>query len=191
MVVMYLAGRYEPTFLAYLSSLFPATLSQYFVGIIIILAGLIVGRLAGRLVTLLLHELEIDRILQSRGIHFSLKHSLSLAVSGLIYVVAVLFALLYIGVGRPVMIGVAVVALLVFLISFFLAIKDTVPNLVAGLIIHHRSMFEVGDKLTYGDLSGRVEEIALLETRIKTKANDLIYIPNALLIKKVVVLRRR
>ena len=80
--------------------------------------------------------------------------------------------------------------MVVVVISILLAIKDFIPNVIAGLVIHLSDHIRVGDKVTVNDIEGKVMAVNALETRLETKRGDTIYVPNSILTKTVVKKKR-
>ena len=73
-----------------------------------------------------------------------------------------------------------------------LAVKDFVPNAVAGFIIYQKKKIKVNDIIQVNNIEGKVIELALLDTKIKVKSNDIVFIPNSLLIKsEVKIIKKR
>lgn len=54
-----------------------------------------------------------------------------------------------------------------------------VGNVIAGLVMTYMRPFKIGDFIKYGDIEGFVIEKTVLVTRIRTRKNDVITIPNA------------
>jgi small-conductance mechanosensitive channel len=59
------------------------------------------------------------------------------------------------------------------------AAQDLLANFVAGVFILKDKPFEVGDWIEWNDMSGRVEDIDLRVSRVKTFDNEQITVPNA------------
>ena len=98
-------------------------------------------------------------------------------VTTVIVSVGVLSALLTIPSVRAVAGGViASTAILGLILG--LAAQKTLSNFVAGILIAVAQPFRLGDLITVGDQSGRVEEIGLTYTFIKTPDNARLVIPN-------------
>ena len=80
-------------------------------------------------------------------------------------------------------IGVPVAALAAGLgmggLAFALATKSTLENLVAGLMIYSDKPIRLGDLCNIGGFSGKVENIGLRSTRLRTIDRTLVMIPNA------------
>ncbi|NPA23944.1 MAG: mechanosensitive ion channel [Crenarchaeota archaeon] len=64
-------------------------------------------------------------------------------------------------------------------------------NITAGIVLMIWKPFQIGDSVEIipENISGRVEDITLMFTKIKTEQGDSIYIPNTLLMQKVIKTR--
>ena len=71
-----------------------------------------------------------------------------------------------------------------FLVGF--AFKDIAENFLAGVILAFNRPFNINDSIQVKDLLGRVAELNLRTTRIKTYDGKDIYVPNALVLKEPV-----
>jgi len=72
-------------------------------------------------------------------------------------------------------------------IAVGLAAQDSLSNIIAGFLIFWDKPFLVGDYLTVMDQYGRVVEITMRSTRIRTQQNTYVVIPNKHIIDSVVV----
>ncbi|MCP5106046.1 MAG: mechanosensitive ion channel family protein [bacterium] len=61
-----------------------------------------------------------------------------------------------------------------------LASKDTVANVFGSIVIFFDKPFQIGDWIEMGSLEGTVEDVGLRTTRVRTFANSLVTVPNAL-----------
>lgn len=100
---------------------------------------------------------------------------LSKLVRGVLYFVAVLFALSV--AGAPV--GSALGALAVFGLAIGLAAQEVFGNFIAGLILLWRQPFESGDQIISGDHEGTVDTIDLRVTQLIDYDGEIIMIPNS------------
>ena len=57
--------------------------------------------------------------------------------------------------------------------------SSIIGNVMAGLVMTYMRPFHVGDFIKYGDMEGFVIEKSVLGTRIRTRKNDVITIPNS------------
>jgi small conductance mechanosensitive channel len=78
-----------------------------------------------------------------------------------------------------------VLGLSAFLVGF--AFKDIAENFLAGVILAFNRPFHINDNIQIKDLKGRVQELNLRTTRIKTADGKDIYVPNSLVLKEPVV----
>lgn len=60
-----------------------------------------------------------------------------------------------------------------------LACQDTIKNLFGSLMITMDRPFSVGDEIISGGIRGKVEEVGLRSTLLRTREGSLVYIPNA------------
>lgn len=57
--------------------------------------------------------------------------------------------------------------------------SSIIGNVMAGMVMTYMRPFKVGDFIKYGDMEGFVIEKTVLVTRIRTRKNDVITIPNS------------
>jgi small-conductance mechanosensitive channel/CRP-like cAMP-binding protein len=68
-----------------------------------------------------------------------------------------------------------------------LALQDTLGNFFGGLAIQIEKPFRVGDWVTIGGEDGIVSEITWRATKMRTKAGNLVVVPNSTLAKDTIV----
>ena len=66
------------------------------------------------------------------------------------------------------------------------ALQDTLGNMFAGLAIQVEKPFRVGHWITVGPFEGLVTEVTWRATRIRTKAGNLVVLPNAFMAKEAI-----
>lgn len=159
--------------------------------VIILLIGFIIGKVFGKLIQKGLRELELNNLLKRAGIQFGLEELLSRMFEYVIYAIAIVAALNQLGMTTIVLYIVIAVILAVLAIAFLLSIKDFIPNFIAGLRVSSKRLFVVGDTITIGSVSGKVKEFGLLETKLVSKNNEVIHIPNSLLFKQEIIVKKR
>ncbi len=168
----------------FLSELFRPLLTKFVVAVIIILAGLAIGRVVGKLVQKILSEIELDKLIKkATGIKSRLQELIGMFVTYFIYFIAIVMALGQLGLETYILHILSGAVLLLIVLSIFLGIKDFVPNVMAGMLIHRKGFLKEGDKVQYKDVRGKIIHLNLVETRIETKSGDIIYVPNSLISK--------
>ena len=151
---------------------------------LILFAGIIVGKIFGKLVKKVLHEIELNKIThKATSLKLSIEEFTGGFVQYFVYFITVIMALNQLNVTTTVlsMVGGAVIILIV--VSIILAIKDFIPNVFAGFYIYRNKFIKVGEIIKVKGMEGEVKEVNLFETRIETISGDTIYIPNSALTK--------
>lgn len=68
-----------------------------------------------------------------------------------------------------------------------LALKDNLSNFAGGVIILLFKTYKVGDEVNISDEMGYIDDIDIFSTTIKTHNNDLVMIPNGMIISNKVI----
>jgi small conductance mechanosensitive channel len=84
-------------------------------------------------------------------------------------------------------VGAALAGLGVVGLTIGFAAKDSLSNIMAGFLIFWDKPFRVGDWVTMGDHYGKVAEVTLRTTRVQTRNNTWVIIPNQNVINQVLV----
>src|SRR3989344_8068188 len=179
------------TVLGYLNTLFSVFLDRIVIALVIVLIGFIIGRLVGRLLLRVLHEVELDTILSKAGFKMPLEHTISTLLAYLIYFIAVVMALNQIGLTTVALYIIVGAAVLLVLIATVLGIKDFIPNLIAGIYIYRKGLFKEGQIIIVKNVEGKVKRVSIIETELETKKGDVIYVPNSLLVKSTLMVRKK
>jgi small conductance mechanosensitive channel len=66
------------------------------------------------------------------------------------------------------------------------ALKDLVSSIIAGLILLFDRPFQVGDRVTFGDIYGEINRIGLRAVRLITLDDNLVTIPNSKFVSEAV-----
>ncbi len=82
-------------------------------------------------------------------------------------------------------VGAALAGLGVIGLALAFAAQDSVANVISGIIIFWDKPFEVGDWIKVEEQFGRVNNITLRSTRIRTPRNTYVVIPNKAIIDAV------
>ena len=71
-------------------------------------------------------------------------------------------------------------------LTFSLAAQSTAKNLFSGFAIISDKPFDVGDRISCGDIDGTVENITMRSTRVRTMSDTVIIVPNATLVDSAI-----
>lgn len=123
-------------------------------------------------------------ILRRANLHETLIHML---VDNIYGVVMIVLGLVSAGGQLGINVTAALAGISVVGIAVGLAAQDSLSNMIAGFLIFWDKPFLVGDYLTVMNQYGRVAEITMRSTRIRTQQNTYVVIPNKHIIDSVVV----
>jgi len=167
-------------------------LSKLVIAVLILLIGLIIGKLIGALIRRALNEVELDKHLRIvAGLKFSVERLISSFVSYFIYFLAVVMSLNSLGLTTAILNMISAAIIVIIVISFLLAIKDFFPNLIAGILIKTKKTFNEGDEIQIKEVRGRIACIGFLETRLVTRYDEEVIIPNSIFNRRQIIVRRR
>lgn len=145
-------------------------ITPYAINLVVAILIYVVGKwIAKRLLTL------IAKMMDSRGMDDALKDFLSSILSVLFSFVVVLVALEQLGVDTTSLLALLGAAGL----AVGLALKDSLSNFAAGVMLILFKPFKLGDYVEAGDTSGVVEKISVFNTIMKTPDNKEVIVPNA------------
>ena len=177
---------------SYYNSAFTFYLTKIVVALIILLLGFIIGRILGKVVQRLLHEIETDKVIKSTTkIRTSIEDLIGRFVSYFIYFVTIIMALSQLGLSTTVLHIITAAVILIIVISIVLAVKDFIPNMIAGFIIYEKRLFKKGEFIKVGTTEGKVIHVSLIDTRIETKSKDVVYLPNSIIVRTGVTKLRK
>jgi small-conductance mechanosensitive channel len=167
------------------------TIIRLFIATLIFLFGFIVGKIVGRLVFKVLDELKFNEFIKKTlGLRVNADSIISNFLSYIIYFLALLGAMEKLGVANIVLYIITFLLVSMILISFFLAIKDFVPNFISGIYLYSRENLKKGMNVEIGDIKGVFQKIEMLHVRIETLKGDTIYIPNTTAANTKIVVKK-
>lgn len=96
--------------------------------------------------------------------------------------VGVIWALGIVGISTATLLAAVGVAGL----AITLALQDVLRNFFAGVYLLFERPFRIGDEITVKDIRGRVVDVGIRTTSLRTEEGVLVLIPNAVLLAEVV-----
>ncbi len=89
--------------------------------------------------------------------------------------------------------GVSLSALITYLsvttLAVGLALQETLRNTIAGIYLLLERPFNIGDRIAVRDIRGKLENVELRTTAIRSDAGDLVLIPNSIVYSEIVTNR--
>jgi len=140
----------------------------------ILIVGLSISRAVGRLVT---------RAVRRTGASQFAGIMLGRLVSGVLGIIAVIYALNSVGVSVGPLIGALGIAGLALAFAF----QNILENVIAGLLMIMRRPITIGDEVVTNDYTGRVTDMSLRAVEVETLDGEAVYIPNAMVWRSPVV----
>ncbi|MBP1987834.1 small-conductance mechanosensitive channel [Halolamina salifodinae] len=144
------------------------------------LAGRALAFVAGFLVTLVIGRVVLIplvlRVLTARGFTEALRSLTKSVANALVLFAAV--AVAFMAAGYPSFLTAAATLSGALALALGFAAQDLVGNFVAGVFIIKDEPFQVGDWIEWNDISGRVENIDLRVSTVRTFDNEQITVPN-------------
>ena len=110
---------------------------------------------------------------------------IGLLVDNILYYGVMIFGLVMAAAQLGINVGAALAGLGVVGLALAFAAQDSVANVISGIIIFWDKPFEVGDWIKVEEQFGRVNNITLRSTRIRTPRNTYVVIPNKSIIDAV------
>lgn len=158
---------------------------------IIVFIGLIAGRIISKLIRKTLHRFGANKLLKEAHIDFDAEEFSEKASKWIIYAIAFFMALTELGIGTIVISIVMLTLVAIMLILMILGLRDTIPNIFAGIYLHSKHSIKVGDRIKVDKIRGKVEYINLIHVRIKDEKGNIIVMPSSSLTNKEIVIYRR
>ena len=165
---------------------FNKTFLELAAALAILLLGLVLGRFLGKLVQRFFNQIEINKLLRQSNIKVPVEELFGSLVKYLVYIVSVVLALHQLGLTTRVLYALILIFILLLFAFIILAIKDFIPNVVAGIFVLRREHFKIGDIIKIQNIEGKILDITITEIKLQTKNKDILIIPNSVLQKTIV-----
>lgn len=127
----------------------------------------------------------VGRVLEQRGFDPTVRKVARRIATAGVWLIAIAIAFTLAGFGS------VIAALGVFAGALALAVgfaaRDLIGNFVAGMFILKDKHFEAGDRIEWNGFRGRIEEIDLRVSRVRSFDNELITVPNSDLANSAVI----
>ncbi|MBU0758493.1 MAG: mechanosensitive ion channel [Nanoarchaeota archaeon] len=159
---------------------------EVLVALFIFLLGFIAAKFIGRLVSTLLKEIEVNRMIKgSTGIRINFANMITGLVTYSIYLASILMALSrlnILGIALKIL-GVIVLILVVF--TLLLLLIDFVPNFIMGIFMRRNKKIALDSEIRINEIQGKVIGINRMNIVVENSDNDVHVIPNIFLASKL------
>ena len=147
---------------------------------IILMIGAILGKALGRTISAFLKEIELNRFTEN-DLHLAINFEeyAGIVISYVCYVISLHLALNTMHLTKTAFYAAFIGIALLVGFSLAISIRDFFPNLFAGMQLREHRAGSDGKPLKYENMAVHIEHIGIVETRIRTKRNDILFVPNA------------
>ena len=158
-------------------------LNQAAVGIVILIAGLALGLLIKKVSYRIFQEITLNKMASDVGFSYNVEYWISSLLSYAVYLFTIILFLDQLGI-RSIVIYLTIAGIIVLLLlTFIVGLKDIIPNFMGWMYIRRTKTVQEKKVLELPQVSGMVQHIGYLETKIKTKNGDVLHVPNSLFLK--------
>ncbi|HAH63446.1 MAG TPA: mechanosensitive ion channel family protein [Treponema sp.] len=140
----------------------------------------VIGAVVVVLIMWVIYKLVLSTIRKSPSVKNNVQRSAiaTKTVKYIFYIVLVMYVLSCFGIKLTALLGAAGVAGLA--VGF--AAQTTVSNLISGLFVMGEGVMKIGDVINVGGITGIVDSVDLLSTKVHTFDNQMVRIPNSSII---------
>ncbi len=170
---------------------YPELLTNIVAGLLVMGFGIIVGNIFSLLARRALQSFEVERIMKEQGVGFPIEDFVSYLVRYVIYIIGLVWGLTFLGLETIVLYAILFVILGLIIGFILLGFKDFIPNFIAGFFINFKKKFKKGDNVKIDATEGKVMDMNMVEVKIKTVDGDVVVIPNVLVSRNKVVVKKR
>ena len=185
-------AEYVQIIAEFFDNLYAGVANRIITALIILLIGFIVAKVLSRLIERGLKEIRLNRMIREvSGIKVSVEEIISHFILYFVYFVSIIMALRHLGIATDVLNILSGVIILLIGVFILLSVKDFIPNVISGIFMHQKSTLKMGDTITFNEMTGKIIEMTLLDTKIKTAKGDILIIPNSSLTKNAIIKKQR
>lgn len=139
--------------------------------------------LIARLIVWILKNIIFYRVYKSKEVDIGGQFALNQLLKYVVYVVAIIIALQYLGINMTLLLGGAAA----LLVGVGLGLQQTFNDFFSGLVLLFERTVAVGDVLEIGTQKGVVKKIGIRSSIIETRDNVTLIIPNSHLVNQDVI----
>ena len=162
------------------------------IALIMLLIGFILGKLVGTMIKRLLSHLELDKLLVSYlRINFKAETFIAGIISFIIYFFTVIAAINQVGLLSILLQIISYVVVIAILVSIVLGLRNIIPNVYAGFTLKKKLNLKTGQKISVGNVSGKITKINTVYVYVKTQEQDLVLVPFSAMLQENVTFKKK
>lgn len=142
--------------------------NTFAVAVIILLAGFIIAKIAGKIVRRVLSDIELNKVL-TKAKFTPMSDALGAIVEYLLYFATLLVVLQQFGLANITLWIIGIIAAIIIIFSLTLTVRDFIPNAVVGLFIRKKLKAKLGRQVQIGMISGRLVHVGAVASIVRNK----------------------
>ena len=157
---------------------------------IVLLLGFAVGKIVEKLLLKFFELIEFNKFAgRFLKLKFSISKMLARIIAYFIYILSIVMALNRLEITTTIITTIVILLSIILILFLIFGTNDLFANVFAGLIIKFRNNIKVGDYVKIKDkrIQGHVISISMLNVRLETGKDELVFVPNMALFKSEVV----
>ncbi|MDK2850049.1 MAG: small conductance mechanosensitive channel [Candidatus Woesearchaeota archaeon] len=163
------------------------TISNFSIGVFLILFGLLLGKIVNNVLKSFLSRFNLNLFFSKvTNLDIKLEEAISLITAFVVGLIFVVLGLNVMGIATVIINIVSGFILILIIIFVALAVKDFLPNLMAGIYILSKKSVNEGKFVKIKGIVGKIEHIDLIETKIKTLDGEFVLVPNSQFVKNAI-----
>jgi small-conductance mechanosensitive channel len=171
-------------------SIVSPVLLKIIIAVLIFFIGFVIGKIVQKLVLNFFRISGLDRIFRrNTGIKVPISLITATIVSYFIYIVAIVMALNRLEIATTIITTIVIVLVILLVLFVIFGMNDIFGNLTAGVVIRFKGNIMPGDYIRVKDkhIEGYVISMNMLNIRLETKKDEIVFIPNMVLFRSEVV----
>ncbi len=166
--------------------------SNITIAAIILIIGIITAQIVGRITKKSLEKIKLNTFIKETfKTKIDLENIIPTTITYIIYFYFLLFSLSILGLNRIILSIIGIIVLIIIFISTLIFLRDLLPNLIIGIEIHKKKLYEKNDIITYEGEKAKIKEINLLNTIIEKETGEKIILPNSIILKKEIIIQKK
>jgi len=160
------------------------------IAILIFFIGFVIGKIVQKLILNIFKISDLDRIIRKNtGMKFSTSIVVATIASYFIYIVAIVMAMNRLEIGTTIITTIVILLVIILILFVVFGMNDIFANLTAGFMIRLKKNIKAGDYIRIKDkhVEGYIISMNLLNIRLETKKDEVVFIPNMAVFKSDIV----
>jgi small-conductance mechanosensitive channel len=158
--------------------------------ILIFLIGFVIGKIVQRLIIKFFEISDLDKLFKKKiGLKFSVSKVTAAIISYFIYIISIVMALNKLEIATTIVTTIVIVLVIILILFVIFGLNDVFANLLAGFMVKFKKNIKAGDYIRISDkrIEGYIVSMNLLNIRLETKKDEMVFIPNMILFKSEIV----